>query len=728
MKMQWSNRNEIHQEAGIDLFRYIAAIFIIMIHTSPLESFHEIADFVLTREIARVAVPFFLMVSGYYVVSSCFEQEFALRKIIGLEKKLGILYLISTIIYLPIRIYSGYFSDGVQVGIILRDVFFDGTFYHLWYLPATMLGIALIYLLSRKYSKTTVLVVSLVLYGIGLLGDSYYGAIEKTFVGSVYEAMFHVSSYTRNGFFFAPVFLMLGAMLYHQDHQTSEQKERKKSYVIPGFVLSMAVMILEGLILHLLNVQRHDSMYLMLIPVMYFGYQLLLMIPVSAKQMNRKIPMLIYLVHPLMIVVIRMAAKVTKLQSLLVENSLVFFLLVAFMSVLAAVVWNQILTVHRNEKKKLTPLKPKRAWIEVNMEHLTSNIHQIQSILKPKTEIMGVVKANAYGHGDLLVSKHLNELGIKAFAVATLQEGVRLRSHGIQGMILILGYTPASQANLLAKYHLTQTVFDSEYAKELDAYGKRISVHIKVDTGMHRLGEDSHAIHRFKEIFERKNLSVDGMFTHLCSADSLKEEDVAFTRKQIELFYAVTNRLKQLGYDTGKLHIQSSYGLLNYPDLECDYVRMGIAMYGVMSSKKDKTVVQLPLKPVLSVKSCIVMTKVVKQGESVGYGRQYIAEKDMRIAVVAIGYADGITRRLSCGTGQVLVRGKKADIIGRICMDQMMLDITQIPEAQAEDEVSIIGTDGSEQILVEDVADSANTITNEVLSRLGSRLPRIAVN
>ena len=287
-----------------------------------------------------------------------------------------------------------------------------------------------------------------------------------------------------------------------------------------------------------------------------------------------------------MILVVRMIAKVLRLQEIFVENSVVHFLVVTILSFLAAWAIAGISGAFRGfgkVRKIDSTQKPRRAWVEINLENLSSNIEEIQSILKPKTEIMGVVKANAYGHGDVLISKHLNQIGIRAFAVATIQEAIHLRKNGIQGTILILGYTPANQSKLLDKYHLTQTVFDIEYAKELNAYGKKLLVHIKIDTGMHRLGEESHEIKHICEIFDQKYLKVEGMFTHLSVSDSLKTDDVTFTRKQIKEFYAVTDELKQLGYHPGKIHIQSSYGLLNYPDLECDYVRMGIAMYGVLS-------------------------------------------------------------------------------------------------------------------------------------------------
>lgn len=366
-----------------------------------------------------------------------------------------------------------------------------------------------------------------------------------------------------------------------------------------------------------------------------------------------------------------------------------------------------------------------RAWIEIDTDALEFNVKTIQNILPRKTEFMAVVKANAYGHGDIIISDKLVQMGVRNFAVATLDEGIRLRRHGIKGNILILGYTSVVNAEKIKKYNLIQTVCDDNYAAELNETGNKIRAHLKIDTGMHRLGENCDNLKRIEHMFHYDNINVEGMFTHLCASDSLEEEDVDYTKLQIARFDEVVLKLKQKGYNPGKVHVQSSYGVLNYSELCYDYVRVGIAMYGVLSQADEKTKTSLPLKPVLSVKSRIVMTKEVQAGETVGYGRAYRVPHNMKIAIVSIGYADGIGRYLSCGNGYALVNGRKVDIIGRICMDQMMLDVTEVPETKKGDIITLIGEDGTNQIHAEEVALSGLTITNELLSRLGDRLPRV---
>ena len=276
----------------------------------------------------------------------------------------------------------------------------------------------------------------------------------------------------------------------------------------------------------------------------------------------------------------------------------------------------------------------------------------------------------------------------------------------------------------IERYRLTQTLTDYEYGQKLEACRRHISVHIKLDTGMHRLGEDYQDYEHLVKLYQFKYLKVEGIYTHLCVADSLEPEDVAFTHQQIRHYYDALDYLKKQGIRPGKTHIQSSYGVLNYPELRCDYARIGIAMYGVLS-KLDEVKMAVDLRPVMTVKSQVAAIKLIKKGESVGYGRAYIAESDRRIAVVTIGYADGVPRELSCGRGQVLVNGKEAEIIGRICMDQMMIDVTDIHKVKVGDVVTVIGGDVSQRIPAERVAMESDTITNELLSRLGDRLERL---
>ncbi|WMC94185.1 serine racemase VanT catalytic subunit [Kineothrix sp. MB12-C1] len=366
-----------------------------------------------------------------------------------------------------------------------------------------------------------------------------------------------------------------------------------------------------------------------------------------------------------------------------------------------------------------------RAWIEIDRNNLLQNIVALQSLLPQGGKLMPVVKANAYGHGAVLLSKELNRLGISSFCVATVSEGIELRCHGIQGEILILGYTHPNLFPMLRKYRLTQTVIDCSYAKLLNSYGEKIEVHLKIDTGMHRLGERFERIEEIYSIFQCKNLMITGTYTHLCSDESTSEKDRKFTMQQGTVFCKVISDLKKRGYDCGKLHLLASYGLINYPGLVGDYARIGIALYGVLSNRADLENCPISLLPILSIKARVALTKDLYAGENAGYGLQYIANRYRKIAVLTIGYADGIPRSLSCGRGKVLINQKQAPIIGRICMDQMLIDVTDIPNVNTDDIAVIIGKSGEHEITVYDLAEAAGTITNELLSCLGSRLNRV---
>jgi serine/alanine racemase len=523
-------------------------------------------------------------------------------------------------------------------------VIFDGTFYHLWYLPAVILGVLIVSLLGRKLPLRAILGVTLLLYVIGLMGDSFYGLTSGVPVlSNMYEAMFHVFSYTRNGLFYAPVFLVIGAWFGY----SSRIYGVKVSAV--GFVISIALMSAEGFSLRYLGWQRHDSMYLTLLPCMYFLYQLVLTWNIKPGPSLRVISTWIYLIHPIFIIIVRGVAKVTGLTGVLVQNSLIHYLVVAVLSVLFAIPVS-MLPIYRRKKKFMKG----RAWIELDRAALLHNVKALQNLLPDGCELMAVVKTNAYGHSAVLISGELNRLGVNAFCVATVQEGIQLRRNGINGTILILGYTHPKDFPLLRPYHLTQTVLDFSYARVLDGYGKKIPVHIKIDSGMHRLGERSEKIEEISRIFQCRNLKIEGIYTHLCAADETDTKSIEFTRSQAKAFYAVVAELRERGFTCPKKHIVSSYGILNYPELAESYARVGIALYGMLSTRADTERCGIALKPVLSIKARIAMVKDLLQGEAAGYGLQFVAPQDTRIAVVAIGYGDGIPRSLSCGVGSVL--------------------------------------------------------------------------
>ena len=710
---------------GIDEFRLAAALLVITIHTSPLASCSETGDFFLTRVIARVAVPFFLMASGFFLISQYARDA---GRLWAFLKKTAVLYGISIAVYLPLNLYNGYFSGKHFLPELIKDLIFDGTMYHLWYLPASMLGAGIAWYAVRRLGFKKALIVTLGLYAAGLLGDSYYGIAEKLPILSVfYQNLFEITDYTRNGIFFAPVFLVMGGM-------AAEEAARGESLSLQicgaGLGVSFLLMSCEGLLLRELGIQRHDSMYLFLLPCMYFLFRLLLFRRGSRKERIRTWALLIYIIHPMMIVGVRLLAKLTGLESLLIQNSLVHFLAVSALSVGCGILAAECCGALYGKKKRggrCSAMRGKdRAWIELDQDSLRHNVNEFRNAMRPGCELMAVMKAEAYGHGMYEAAVCVSRMGVNAFAVASVEEGIRLRRFGISGEILILGYTDPERAKELCGYDLTQTLIDYPYARLLNQQHKAVKVHVKVDTGMHRLGFGKGEADRIAHVFSMKYLKVCGIYTHLCAADSLEAEDVRFTKRQIGSFYGLLEKLKERGIAIPKVHIQSSYGFLNYPELPCDYVRAGIALYGVLSAPGDRTRLELDLRPVLSLKSKVVLIRKIRTGESVGYGRAFTAERDSRIAVLPLGYGDGLPRNLSCGRTQAVIRGQRVPVIGRICMDQLMVDITDAHGIFVGDTATFIGWDGSMEATAPDLADQGGTITNELLSRLGGRLMRTA--
>lgn len=372
-----------------------------------------------------------------------------------------------------------------------------------------------------------------------------------------------------------------------------------------------------------------------------------------------------------------------------------------------------------------TAFKTERAWLEVNVENLRHNVETLKKVMQPGCELMAVVKAQAYGHGAVLTASYLNKMGVMAFAVATIEEGITLRKSGISGEILILGYTDVHRASELKEYDLMQTLISFEYAEDLNEQGIAVKTHIKIDTGMHRLGISDKEVSAVRNLFFMKNLKICGMFTHLCCSDSRHPDDIAYTKGQINGFYHLANALKDSGISLPKLHIQSSYGLLNYPGLSCDYVRIGIALYGVLSSPDDETVLKPDLRPVLSLKSRVVLIREVAAGESVGYGRSFTAGRDTRIAILSVGYGDGFPRHLSNGKGSVLINEYIVPIVGRICMDQLAVDITDIENVSVGDIATLVGAKDYDEVSASVVAETCGSISNELLCRMGARLPVI---
>ena len=369
-----------------------------------------------------------------------------------------------------------------------------------------------------------------------------------------------------------------------------------------------------------------------------------------------------------------------------------------------------------------------RIYATIDLDAVSYNLDSIQKKISSGTDIIAVVKADGYGHGALEISRMLErETRVFGFAVASAEEAFALRDFGIQKPVLILGYTFAEDYEALVRQNIRPTVYSYEMAKAYDAAARKADtkalLHIKIDTGMHRLGISSEEISAVRKVFEMKNLKICGIYTHLCCADSRLPEDIAFTRRQIDSFYRLTDALKNSGIQLPKLHIQSSYGFLNYPDLVCDYVRVGIALYGVSSVPDNEAVLQPALRPVLALKSRVVLIRFIGKGDSVGYGRTFVAGRDSRIAVIPVGYGDGFPGSLSGKNVSVLINRKSVPVVGRICMDQLTVDITDAENVKVGDVVTLIGTEEEQNVSAPVVAQSAGSISNELLCRLGTRLP-----
>lgn len=678
--------------AALDDARFAAALLVIAIHTSPLMSVSADGDFFLTRVLARLAVPLFFMVSGYFLGRNGW------RRLPHFAQKTALYYAVSIVLYLPLNLYQG----GWDAAGVVRSLLFDGTLYHLWYFPAVLLGAFLASHLARMGLRCA-LPMAGVLYLFGLLGDSYYGLAVQLGLEPMFSALFHVFSYTRNSLFFAPLFLLLGAAGRRFSTRTAAL----------GLTLCFAAMTAEGFALHRLGWQRHDSMYVFLPLCMLFLFSLLRGADAGQNPRLRRVSILVYILHPWWIVLVRGAAGVLHLDGLLVQNSLGHFAAVTAASVACAFLLDAWLPRGK--------LPNTRAWREIDCAALRHNAAVLQDGLGKDCRLMAVVKAEAYGHGAVLTARTLQQSGVRAFAVATLEEAVHLRKHGIRGLILVLGYTDPIHVRTLRRWRITQTVADEAHARALAAQGVPIHVHLAVDTGMHRLGLPAGEISAFLRVYDLPNLRIDGMFSHLGVSDSLTADDTSFTQAQLSAFFETIETIRRAGYDPGQTHIQASYGVWNLPPQPCAFARVGIALYGVGS---DASPVQrtLDLWPVLALKARVVLVRPLAAGDTAGYGQAFRAERPTRLAVVSIGYADGVPRDAADRGVQVLVHGRRAPVVGRVCMDQLLVDVTDVPGVQAGDAVTLIGRDGGCEIRAEQLADWCGTITNELLSRLGARL------
>ncbi len=370
------------------------------------------------------------------------------------------------------------------------------------------------------------------------------------------------------------------------------------------------------------------------------------------------------------------------------------------------------------------------AWVEVNLSNLDYNIKNIIAKAGPDKEIIGVIKADAYGHGSVAVADVLRQNGVKTFAIATLQEAITLREAGATEAIIMLGLTPDMYADTIVKYDITPVVCDSMNAKAISdaaaAAGKIVEGLIAVDTGMGRIGyladDTETAIFDIKKIEMLPNFKIKGMFSHMATADAY---DKTFSHQQEEKYNRFYDALTAAGISIPFKTLANSASIMELPTVHFDAVRPGIILYGCYpSAEVDKN--QLSIKPVMSVKANIVHLKDVPVGFSCGYGRKFIAERPSRIATLALGYADGYPRPYSA-QAKVIVNGVVCPVAGNICMDQCMVDVTDVPEVKVGDEVIIMGTDGVNTILADDIADATGTINYEICCAFGQRLPKVYV-
>lgn len=371
--------------------------------------------------------------------------------------------------------------------------------------------------------------------------------------------------------------------------------------------------------------------------------------------------------------------------------------------------------------------KLNRAWAEINLDAIAHNVREIKRFTGQKVELMGVVKADAYGHGVREVVRTLLDNGVTQLAVSMLDEAIQIRKMGIGAPILILSYTDPARAGEILQNDLTQTVFSFDLAQALSAasvkLGKSVKIHIKLDTGMTRVGfmPDCNAVGNIVRIGEMPGLAIEGLYTHFASAD---EPERDYTLMQFERFMGVCDELAGAGIHIPVKHVCNSAGIIQYPEMHLDMVRPGVILYGLYPSEetdRDK----IRLKPAMTLKANVILVKDVRRDICVSYGRTYRTSRLSKIVTIPIGYADGYTRLLS-NKGKVLINGELAPIVGRICMDQCMVDVTDLKrEVQVGDEAVMFGSQNGASISVEEVAADVGTINYELVCIIGKRIPRV---
>ena len=370
---------------------------------------------------------------------------------------------------------------------------------------------------------------------------------------------------------------------------------------------------------------------------------------------------------------------------------------------------------------------PSRIQADIDLDAFIFNLNSIKNNIKEETQIITVLKADGYGHGALPLAKEAEkEPRVWGIAVATVEEAMELRRGGIKKPLLILGYTYEEDYDLIAEEELRPTVFKLSMAKKLSQAalrkGKTVKAHIKIDTGMSRIGyrDLEKAVPEILEISSLPGLEIEGLFTHFARADE-KEKTPAYL--QLEKYQAFQKALKEAGLKIPLCHCSNSAGIIRMPEANMDAVRAGIILYGLYPSE-DVEKEPVPLKPLMTLKSHIAYIKTLEPGVQISYGGTYTTQKETRVATIPVGYADGYARGLS-NKGWVLIRGKKAPVLGRICMDQFMVDVTEIPEARELDEVILLGKSGDQQITMEELGELSGRFNYEFACCISKRVPRI---
>lgn len=371
----------------------------------------------------------------------------------------------------------------------------------------------------------------------------------------------------------------------------------------------------------------------------------------------------------------------------------------------------------------------RRTWADISLDAIEYNFHHVKKFVGD-TAVMAVVKADAYGHGDRVTAPLLESAGADWFGVSNLDEALSLRESGVTKPILILGNTPPDCACRLARHNITQTVYSLDYGKELSAAAQRdnvkIDIHIKLDTGMGRIGFPANE-NRFEEcieevltLFKLPMLNITGTFTHFASADEENDEGKEYTALQFSRFIKATEELKKRGVNVGLRHCCNSSATLLYPEMHLDMVRPGIILYGLMPFEGDAPI---KLRPAMELHTVITMVKKLDENFPVSYGRKWSKNEKTTIATVPIGYADGLDRGLS-GKGHMIVKGEFAPIAGTVCMDQTLLDVSHIEGVKVGDVVTVFGKNGEKDISVSEIAKLSGTICYETVCQISRRVPR----